>query len=348
MDNYITDLNIEVERSEVLLSDYIEDIITGHAVPDDGIPKYEEISTEYYFEKVDDDAKYNILQGAIGDLETDMNKAYADFTQFSHEALSTNTSKLMVDYSNDLFDVMSDALLGESDLSTQTHNMQEYVEQLTEKLIQYNEPYDSVNENLVASKNISIGANWRFKSDTSSLEIQYNPDPTNQTGWQVVPLQRLNTNAQQLLFSDSTSPVQGADKPTIAEAVALVNSIINNGPENRSSLRGVAHQLVHNVDWNLLVVGDNASSFMTHLEGGASFRVQSDSSNTDITAKRTQQGGLVFADLSTVVSNHNTAVPLVLLADMDTDGDGINSTESVTAYYFPFVMPAGNVGKVYQ
>ena len=171
----------------------------------------------------------------------------------------------MVDYSNDLFDVMSDALLGESDLSTQTHNMQEYVEQLTEKLIQYNEPYDSVNENLVASKNISI----ELTGDSSPIPplLKFNTTLTQPTKLMASRslLQRLNTDAQQLLLTNSasSSSIQGADKPSIDDAVALVNSIINNGPENRSSLRGVAHQLVHNVDWNLLVVGDNASAFIS-------------------------------------------------------------------------------------
>lgn len=341
----ITNLNTKAEASELELSQYVEDIILGHAVPADGIPKYVEISDEYDAELNDDNAKYLLLQGAVGQLKTNMNTAYDAFTTYSHEALSTNTSTLLDNYSNSLVDVMSDALIEESDLSTQTHDMQEYVEGLTAQLIQYNANYDSVNENVVASKNIAIGANWRFKSDTSSLEIQYNPDPTDPTGWQVVPfLQKLNNNAEQLLLTDNTSPVQGAVKPTISDALVMVNSIIHQGPENRSSLRGIIHQLVHNVDYNLVVVG-NSSAFMTHVSQGGTFRIHGDNTDTDITALRYQQDGLVFANISGLVSSHNTSTPLQLKCDTDTDG---NFDTFITAYYFPFVMSAGNVGVTYQ
>jgi len=56
------------------------------------------------------------------------------------------------------------------------------------------------------------------------------------------------------------------------------------------------------------------------------------------------QGNLLFADLSGElasqgVTSHNTATKVSLM---------LPGGVVVDAYYFPFVMPAGNVGKTYQ
>jgi hypothetical protein len=332
----------KVTTSEIELSDVIEDIVQGTTglTGVDGAAKYSAISTDFILRKAEDDVLYNQLQTAINSYTNTTNSLTSSMWYTHDIKISRETNLTSIRLSADLINIISDAKLDETDLSTDVFNMNKNIEGLDSKLITYNTAVDITNDNLVAAKNICIGNHWRFKTDATSLSIQYNPTPTDSSSWQTVPfLKHSNTaNAEALLVSNTTTMVVAkANKPTIAMTEVLAKSIINNGTEDRSVLRGVVHQLLHNVEHNLLVVGSNAASIISYLQASSTntFDIElSDGTSlaSGVGYNRIQSSGLLFADLSTALAN---AVDVTSSFVIKANGT------SATLYYFPFVMDAG-------
>ena len=334
-----------VITSELELSHEIEAIILGSGV--DGAAKYNEISNNYVIQNATDDALYAQLNTAVTDYKN-TTTAQASTLLLTQQDFNSAVFARANAISYELLDVViSDVKVAEDDLSNSIVNMNELVGGLDAKLITYNASIDITNDNLVAAKNICIGNNWRFKTDETSLYIEYNGTPSDSTAWQTVPfLKHSNTaNAEQLLLSNVSTPIAHADKPSISDSVILANSIINNGPEDRSVLRGVVHQLLHNVQYNSLIVGDNVSTFLSNLNADPSATVVlKDSNGTSLSNAssivRVTSDGLLFVSLDVTDSGYSTSITGSFTLTLSSSG---NSDVSVTAYYFPFVMDAENI-----